>query len=126
VAQISVIVPVYNSEKYIARCVDSVLSQTFSDLELILMDDGSSDASPAICDAYARQDPRVHVIHQKNAGVCVARNNALDWVFANSNSQWLFFIDNDDWMHPETLERLHKAALEADLHFAISGYELTS
>ena len=125
-AQISVIVPVYNSEKYIARCVDSVLSQTFSDLELILMDDGSSDASPAICDAYARQDPRVHVIHQKNAGVCVARNNALDWVFANSNSQWLFFIDNDDWMHPETLERLHKAALEADVQISICGYELTS
>ena len=116
---ISVIVPVYNSEKYIARCVDSVLAQTFSDLELILMDDGSSDGSPAICDAYADKDPRVHVIHQKNAGVCVARNNALDWVFANSDSQWLFFIDNDDWMHPETLQRLYDAAMELNAKISI-------
>lgn len=125
-AQISVIVPVYNSEKYLSRCVDSVLAQTFSDLELILMDDGSSDASASICDAYADKDSRVHVIHQKNAGVCVARNNALDWVFANSSSQWLFFIDNDDWMHPETLERLHKAAMDSDVQISICGYELTN
>lgn len=125
-AQISVIVPVYRAEAFLARCVDSVLAQTFQDLELILMDDGSPDSSGQICDAYAGKDSRVHVIHQKNAGVCAARNNALDWVYANSHSQWIFFIDNDDWMHPETLERLHRAAASSDVKIAICGYAQTS
>lgn len=124
-AQISVIVPVYKSEKFISRCVDSVLSQTFRDLELILMDDGSPDSSGDICDAYAGKDSRVHVIHQDNAGVCVARNNALDYVFANSTSKWIFFIDNDDWMHPETLERLLKGAEDNGTAIAICGYGQT-
>jgi len=124
-AQISVIVPVYKSEKFLHRCVDSILAQTFRDLELILMDDGSPDSSGAICDTYAQKDSRVHVIHQANAGVCVTRNNALDWVYANSNAQWIFFIDNDDWMHPETLERLHRAAVESGLKIAITGYGQT-
>ena len=110
--QISVIVPVYRAEKFLHRCVDSVLGQTFRDFELILLDDGSLDGSGAICDAYAARDSRVWAIHQKNAGVCAARNTCLDWVLSNSDSQWIFFIDNDDWMHPETLERLHRAALE--------------
>lgn len=125
-AQISVIVPVYNAERFLGRCVDSVLAQTFSDLELILMDDGSPDSSGAICDAYAGQDSRVHVIHQQNAGVCVARNNALDWVYENSDSQWIFFIDNDDWIHPQTLEHLHRAAVELDAKISICGYAQTT
>lgn len=124
-ARISVIVPVYKSEKFLHRCVDSILSQTFRDLELILMDDGSPDSSGAICDDYAQKDSRVHVIHQENAGVCVTRNNALDWVYANSDAQWIFFIDNDDWMHPETLERLHKAAVDTGLKIAITAYGQT-
>lgn len=125
-AQISVIVPVYNAENYLPRCVDSILAQTFSDLELILVDDGSPDGSGIICDAYAQKDPRVHVIHQKNAGVCTTRNNALDWVEANSDSQWIFFIDNDDWMHPETLERLYRAAEAENGKLCICGYAQTS
>lgn len=87
--------------KVLHRCVDSVLGQTFRDFELILLDDGSPDGSGAICDAYAARDSRVQAIHQKNAGVCAARNTCLDWVLSNSNSQWIFFIDNDDWMHPD-------------------------
>ncbi len=124
-AQISVIVPVYRAEKVLHRCVDSILAQSFSDLELILVDDGSPDSSGAICDAYAARDSRVQVIHQENAGVCVARNVSLDWVFANSESQWIFFIDNDDWMHPQTLERMHAAAQESQGKIVICGYGQT-
>lgn len=123
--QISVIVPVYRAEKFLHRCVDSVLGQTFRDFELILLDDGSPDGSGAICDAYAARDSRVRAIHQGNAGVCAARNTCLDWVFSGSDSQWIFFIDNDDWMHPETLERLHRAALEQGTKIAVCGYAQT-
>lgn len=124
-AQISVIVPVYKSEKFLNRCVDSILAQTFRDFELILMDDGSPDTSGDICDAYAEQDSRVHVIHQENAGVCVTRNNALDWVYANSTSEWIFFIDNDDWMHPQTLDLLYRAATDSGLKISITAYGQT-
>ena len=123
--QISVIVPVYRAEKFLHRCVDSVLGQTFRDFELILLDDGSPDGSGAICDAYAARDSRVRAIHQGNAGVCAARNTCLDWVLSNSDSQWIFFIDNDDWMHPETLESLHRAALEQGTKIAVCGYAQT-
>ena len=124
-AQISVIVPVYKAEKFLHRCVDSILSQTFRDLEVLLIDDGSPDTSGTICDEYAAKDSRVHVIHQENAGVCTARNNSLDWVFANSTSKWIFFIDNDDWMHPQTLELLHRAAVDQNVKISICGYGQT-
>lgn len=76
--EISVIVPVYNAGKYLARCVESILAQTFTDFELILVDDGSTDNSPVLCDHFAGRDSRVKVIHQKNAGVSAARNAGLD------------------------------------------------
>lgn len=107
---ISVIVPVYNVEPYLHRCVDSILAQTFTDFDLILVDDGSPDNCPAICDEYAEKDSRVHVIHQENGGLSAARNAGIDWAFANSDSQWLTFVDSDDWIHPEMLERLLNAA----------------
>lgn len=110
--QISVIVPVYKVEPYLRRCADSILGQTFSDFELILVDDGSPDGCPAICDEYAQKDSRVVVIHQKNGGLSAARNAGIDWVFANSGSQWLTFIDSDDWVHPAYLERLLAGNLE--------------
>ena len=75
---VSIIVPVYNAENTIQRCVDSILDQQYTDFELLLVDDGSQDGSGAICDAYAAQDARVRVFHQKNAGVSAARNHALD------------------------------------------------
>jgi len=109
---ISVIVPVYKVEKYIHRCVDSILNQTFTDFELILVDDGSPDNCGAICDEYAQKDGRVVAIHQENGGLSAARNAGIDWAFANSDSEWLTFIDSDDWVHPNYLERLFKAATD--------------
>ena len=116
---ISVIVPVYKVEKYIHRCVDSILGQTYADFELILVDDGSPDTCGAICDDYAAKDGRIIVIHQENGGLSAARNAGIDWAFANSDSQWLSFIDSDDWVHPEYLQRLLDAAIsnDADLAF---------
>lgn len=122
---ISVIVPVYKVEKYIHRCVDSILGQTFTDFELILVDDGSPDHCGTICDEYAAKDSRVVVIHQENGGLSAARNAGIDWAFANSDSQWLSFIDSDDWIHPEYLQRLLDAAVENNVAVSISGYAQT-
>ncbi|MBR1404307.1 MAG: glycosyltransferase [Treponema sp.] len=94
--KLSVIVPVYNVEKYLAKCVDSILSQTFADFELILVDDGSTDSSPVLCDEYAKKDRRVRVIHQKNAGPGAARNAALEIACG----EWIGFVDADDYVEP--------------------------
>ncbi len=110
--QISVIVPVYKVEPYLCRCVDSILHQTFTDFELILVDDGSPDNCPAICDEYAAKDNRVHVIHQENGGLSAARNAGIDWAFANSDSQWLSFVDSDDWVDKYYLEFMYRAVTE--------------
>lgn len=91
---ISIIIPVYNVEKYLCRCVDSVLVQTFTDFEVLLIDDGSTDNSGKICDEYARQDNRVKVFHKENGGVSSARNLGLD----NATGQWVLFVDSDDWI----------------------------
>lgn len=125
-AQISVIVAVYKMPEFLPRCIEGILNQTFRDLELILVDDGSPDNCGQICDAYAAKDPRVHVIHKENAGVCVARNTGLDWVYEHSDSQWIFFHDNDDWIHPETLARMLSAARDLSADICICGYQETS
>ena len=122
---ISVIVPVYKVEKYIHRCIDSILNQTFRDFELILVDDGSPDNCGTICDEYAAKDSRIRVIHQENGGLSAARNAGIDWAFANSDSQWLTFIDSDDWVHPEYLERLLNAAVENHVAVSVCGYVTT-
>lgn len=107
--QISVIVPVYRAEAYLHGCVDSILSQTFSDFEVILVEDGSPDGCGAICDEYARQDSRVRVIHQTNQGQAAARNHALPL----AQGSWLCFVDSDDQIHPQMLEQLYRAAVES-------------
>lgn len=114
---ISVIVPVYNVEAYLRQCIDSILAQTFTDFELILVNDGSSDNCGPICDEYAEKDTRITVIHQENGGVSAARNAGLDWVFANSNSQWITFVDSDDALSPIMLESLYKEVIgcQADI-----------
>lgn len=113
--RISVIVPIYKVEPYLRRCVDSILAQTFTDFELILVDDGSPDNCGSICDEYAAQDSRVQVIHQKNGGLSAARNAGLDWVFANSESEWITFVDSDDWVHSAYLETLYRAVTEHEV-----------
>lgn len=93
---ISVIVPVYKAESYLKRCVDSILQQAQADFEVILIDDGSPDSSGLMCDAYAQADPRVHVIHQPNAGVSAARNAGLQ----QAQGTWITFVDADDYLLP--------------------------
>lgn len=105
-AKISVVVPVYNVEKYLCRCVDSILAQTFSDFELILVDDGSPDKCGAICDEYTKKDSRVYVIHKENGGLSDSRNVGIKWAIENSDSEWIAFIDSDDWIYEKYLEIL--------------------
>lgn len=120
--KISVIVPIYKVEKYICPCIDSILAQTFTDFELILIDDGSPDKCGEICEDYAKNDPRIHVIHQENSGPSTARNKGIDWAFANSDSEWLAFIDSDDWVHPEFLQLLYKATSSLNIDLSICNY----
>ena len=108
-AEISVIIPVYNAEKYLNRCIESILRQSFSDFELILIDDGSTDGSGEICDRYGRQDHRITVIRQHNHGQAAAKNAGLDEVFKSNRSQWIAFVDSDDWVHPDYLKTLCSA-----------------
>jgi len=114
---ISIIVPVYNVEKYLNRCVDSILMQTFTDFECILINDGSSDNCPAICDEYAGKDNRIIVIHQKNAGVSAARNAGLDI----AKGEWIGFVDSDDWCDPGMFEFLYMNAVNQKVDISICG-----
>ena len=123
---ISVIVPVYKVEAFLNRCVDSLLGQSYSDFQLILVDDGSPDRCGAICEEYAARDSRVHVIHQKNAGLSAARNTGIDWSLENTSSQWLAFVDSDDWVHREYLQRLYTAAVQTGCKMAVCDFFQTA
>lgn len=103
---VSVVVPVYRVEKYLDKCVGSICAQTFADFELILVDDGSPDNCPALCDAWAQKDPRIRVIHQKNGGLSAARNSGIEAALG----QYLLFIDSDDYIEPDMLRQLVCAA----------------
>ncbi len=116
--EISVIVPVYKVEKFIYRCVNSILNQTFTDFELILVDDGSPDNCPAICDEYAEKDSRIKVIHKQNGGLSDARNVGKEKATGN----YITFIDSDDWIHKEYLERLYNACHDFDADVSVCGY----
>ena len=123
---ISVIVPVYKVEAYLDRCVKSILAQTYTDFELILVDDGSPDNCPAMCDAWAEKDSRIVVIHQANGGLSAARNAGIDWAFAHSDSEWLTFIDSDDWVHPQFLAKLLDVAEQNGVAVSVCGYAAIS
>ena len=103
---VSIIVPVYNCAPYLSRCLDSIFAQTLTDFQLILVDDGSTDGSGEICDTYASADPRVQVIHQKNAGVSAARNAGL----SAASGEYIGFVDADDWIAPHMFASLYKNA----------------
>ncbi|MDR2407450.1 MAG: glycosyltransferase [Bacteroidales bacterium] len=117
VAAISVIVPVYNVEKYLPRCIDSILTQTFVDFECILVDDGSSDGCPRICDAYAGQDKRIRVIHQVNSGTAAARHAGVN----SAQGALLFFVDSDDWIEKDALRLLYIKQKETDADIVLGG-----
>jgi glycosyltransferase involved in cell wall biosynthesis len=115
---ISVIVPVYNVEPYLRRCLDSILGQTYENLEIIVVDDGSTDGCPAICDGYAEKDRRVLVIHQQNGGLSAARNAGLDIC----TGEVIAFVDSDDWILPDMYGEMLAAMQAADAQIAICGY----
>lgn len=116
---VSIIIPVYNVQDYLARCVDSVLTQTYTDLEIILVDDGSIDISGDICDEYALLDARVRVIHKENGGLSDARNAGLDVARGN----YVAFIDADDYVHPSFVELLLKTINETGAQIAVSTWQ---
>lgn len=105
---ISIIVPVYNTEKYLDKCIQSVLAQTYTNWELLLIDDGSTDSSGAICDKYAAEDNRIRVFHKENGGVSSARNLGLD----NAQGEWISFVDADDWIENSMLHDAYQKAMD--------------
>jgi glycosyltransferase involved in cell wall biosynthesis len=115
---ISIIIPIYNVEKYLYRCLNSVLSQTFINYECILIDDGSTDLSSAICDEYVKKDNRFRVIHQKNMGQAKVRFEGL----RQTSGSFIFFIDSDDWIEPDALELLYKKQRETDADIIVGGF----
>lgn len=117
--RISVIVPIYNVEKFLPACVNSLLAQTFSDFELILVDDGSPDGCPALCDRFALQDARIHVIHRANGGLSAARNSGIEV----ARGETIAFVDSDDLVHPEYLEQLYTALMDSGADLAVCGVE---
>ena len=114
---ISIIVPVYNVEQFLPRCVESVTAQSYPDWELILVNDGSPDGSPEICDSYADKDSRIKVIHKSNGGVSEARNVGIQ----AATGEWICFIDSDDYVAPRYLEAMLSKSGDADI--VISGWE---
>ncbi|MBP5154870.1 MAG: glycosyltransferase [Lachnospiraceae bacterium] len=121
---IDVIVPVYNVQAYLSNCIDSILKQSYGDLELLLIDDGSDDGSGAICDSFAEQDSRVHVIHTENRGVAATRNRGLEWAMAGP-AEYIIFVDGDDWLEVNMLEVLLRKAQDqrADVVFCGITFE---
>lgn len=115
---ISVIVPVYNVEKYLDRCVESLLGQTYRSLEIILVDDGSTDGCGAMCDGYTRRDSRVRVIHKRNGGLSDARNAGL----AVASGSYIGYVDSDDWIEPDMYARMHQACAESGAQLAVCRY----
>ena len=115
---ISIIIPAYNVEAYLARCLDSVCGQSYKDLEIIVVDDGSEDKTPEICDEYAKRDSRIRAIHKKNAGVAAARNDALDM----ANGDMIAFADADDHYEPNMLRDMYDAMAEHDADMVSCGY----
>ena len=115
---VSVIIPVYKVEKYLRRCLDSLIAQTFADWQAICIDDGSPDRSPAILDEYAARDARIKVIHRANGGVSSARNLGIE----NASGNYIHFLDADDWIDPEYYQAMVTVATDSDADMVVSGF----
>ena len=118
---ISIVIPVYNVQDYIKKCLDSILSQTFSDLEIILVDDGSTDLSGRICDYYSENDKRIKVIHTANGGQSEARNVGIK----NATSEWITFIDSDDYVSSDYIEYLYNLIQVHNADISIASFDNT-
>lgn len=113
---ISIIVPVYNIEKYLPKCIDSIIEQTYTNLDIILVDDGTPDSSGEICDTYAKRDNRIRVVHKKNGGVSSARNTGID----NAKGEYICFIDGDDYVMSDYVEYLYQILIENDVDVSLT------
>jgi glycosyltransferase involved in cell wall biosynthesis len=116
--KVSVIMPVYNVENYVSRAIESILNQTLDDFEFLIVDDGSSDSSGKVCDAYASRDGRVRVFHRTNSGAPAARNFALD----QASGEYVYFLDSDDWAEPDMLRDMYRLGSENDLELVVAGF----
>lgn len=117
---VSIIVPVYNVEKYLEKCLDSLINQTYRNLQIILIDDGSADRSGAICRRYAAQDNRIQVIHKKQSGVSAARNTGLKAV----KGSYICFVDSDDWIDEKMIETMYENMVKEKAQISIIGYDM--
>ena len=116
---ITVIIPIYKAEEYLNRCIISVVSQTYRNLEIILIDDGSPDQCPELCDKWAQKDRRIKVIHQTNKGISVARNIGI----ANANGKYILMVDSDDYLYNRMIEVMYKALIEEDADLVICDFQ---
>ena len=123
-AKVSVIIPVYKVEEYLSKCMDSVLRQKFRDIEIVLVDDGTSDVCGKMCDDFAAQirDIPVYVIHKMNGGLSAARNSGIDWAMACSDSEWICFVDSDDTISEAFVEKLLDAAESNNADLAVCDF----
>lgn len=117
---ISIIIPVYNLEYYLRECLTSVIGQTYTNLEIIIINDGSTDSSPCICDQFAAQDKRVTIIHQENRGVSYSRNIGLD----NARGAYIGFVDGDDWIEKDMYETLLSLTIEYNANISMCSHFL--
>jgi len=116
---VSIIVPVYNVEKFLNKCVESILKQTYQNIEVILVDDGSTDNCPFICDKYKKEDSRISVIHKENEGLSDARNVGIK----NATGEYFYFIDSDDFIVEDTIQCMLNVAISVDADITIAGYK---
>ena len=119
-SKISIIIPVFNVENYLKRCLDSILAQTFREFQVYIVDDGSTDQTGVICDEYAKKDKRITVIHKQNEGVSIARNTAIEM----ATGEYFLFFDGDDHVEENCLEELYEAAVHQNADAVLYGYYL--
>lgn len=117
---VSVVLPIYNVEKYLSRCLESVVNQSYRKLEIILVDDESPDKCPEICDKWAAKDSRIKVIHKKNGGLGYARNTGIE----NATGEYICFVDSDDYIASDTIEKAYKSGIESKADIVYYGYNI--
>ena len=119
---VSVIVPIYNVEKYLGKCVESICSQTYENIQILLIDDGSTDNSGAMCDALALEDCRIQVFHKENEGLGLTRNFGIKHAIGD----YIFFVDSDDYIEKDSIARMLEEAVSQDADLVVEGYKKVS